>query len=268
MKTRVISGACLLAVMAAMIFISVYTRILFFFIVGVLCIREYCGRLAEKGIKTVAWVMYGEMIVFLILALTRCGPMTYISTLIFSVCFAFFSAILNHSISCESVIYTVFGLCYPGFVCGLIMIIGGSEHWHQALALGFLPSIICDAFCLFGGRLWGKTKLCPQVSPNKTWEGSLTGAASSVISGVLIYFLCKAFAPLPLWFCIVTSLFSSTAGQVGDLAESLLKRHIGVKDFSNLIPGHGGMFDRADALIFSIPTAYLCIYFVYYFNLV
>lgn len=64
---------------------------------------------------------------------------------------------------------------------------------------------------------------------------------------------------VPFWLCVVTALLASTMGQIGDLAESLVKRMIGVKDFSNLIPGHGGMFDRADSLLFSIPTAYLCL---------
>ena len=67
------------------------------------------------------------------------------------------------------------------------------------------------------------------------------------------------YSPLPLAVCVVTAVLASSLGQIGDLAESLIKRMIGVKDFSNLIPGHGGMFDRADSLLFAIPTAYFCI---------
>jgi phosphatidate cytidylyltransferase len=80
-----------------------------------------------------------------------------------------------------------------------------------------------------------------------------------VLTGLLVYWLSTYYLPMPLWLCVVTALVASTMGQIGDLAESLIKRMIGVKDFSNLIPGHGGMFDRADSLLFSIPTAYICL---------
>ena len=100
-------------------------------------------------------------------------------------------------------------------------------------------------------------------------EGAVIGAVSAVLTGVLIYYLGvwganiawlgKLYSPVPLWLCVLVSLVASTMGQIGDLAESLIKRMIGVKDFSNLIPGHGGMLDRADSLLFSIPTAYFCL---------
>ena len=80
-----------------------------------------------------------------------------------------------------------------------------------------------------------------------------------MIIGFLIGVL-RLFPDIPVWVCVVTALVASSLGQIGDLAESLLKRMIGTKDFSDLIPGHGGMMDRADSLLFSIPTAYLCLH--------
>ena len=70
-----------------------------------------------------------------------------------------------------------------------------------------------------------------------------------------------------MWVLITTCLLASSMGQMGDLVESLVKRMLGLKDFSNLIPGHGGMFDRADSLLFSIPTAFLCLDLCVYFHL-
>ena len=119
------------------------------------------------------------------------------------------------------------------------------------------------------GCAFGRHKMAPTMSPNKTWEGAICGAVSSVFTGILVWglgLLCadlpwlgSLYSPLPLAVCVVTAVLASALGQIGDLAESLIKRMIGVKDFSNLIPGHGGMFDRADSLLFAIPTAYFCI---------
>lgn len=268
MKKRVVSVAVLLLLMAVFVFLSEVTRVIFFFIVGILLAYEYSTRFNEKGIHVCSWILYAYSIIQLILTLTHCGSMTYVASFMFMICLAFFSGILQNSVSGEGTIFTVAGLAYPGFIMGLLLIIVSSNHWHQSLALSCIPVWVCDSLCLFGGKWWGKHKLCPEVSPNKTWEGSITGALSSLPSGILVYFICKSFAPLPLWFCILVAFLSSTTGQIGDLAESLLKRYIGVKDFSNLIPGHGGMFDRADSLIFAIPTAYFCLYFFNYFGVI
>ena len=268
MKKRVLSAAFLLAVMCAFVLFSEVTRLIFFFAVGIMCSYEYCARASENGICVIPWVFYGMIGVSLVLSITHCGPMTYISTFMFSICIALFSAVISGKAAGEGIIYTVAGLAYPGVAILLMMIISVSGHWHQSLALGFFSSIICDTFCLLGGSRFGKHKLCPEVSPNKTWEGSICGAASSLISGVLVWLICRLFAPLPLWFCMVTAFLSSTTGQIGDLAESMLKRHFGIKDFSNLIPGHGGMFDRADSIMFAVPTAYFCLYCVEYFGII
>ena len=97
------------------------------------------------------------------------------------------------------------------------------------------------------------------MSPNKSVEGCVIGAVFSMLPGLIIWLL-PIFPNVSLPVCLLICLISSTLGQIGDLAESLIKRMIGIKDFSNLIPGHGGMFDRVDSLLFSIPTAYLCLH--------
>ena len=140
------------------------------------------------------------------------------------------------------------------------MVISVSRIWAFTLILACLSTWVCDSFAMFGGRWFGKHKVAPLVSPNKTVEGCVCGFLSSLVTGVIIYFIPGLCPGIPLWLCVLTCAVASTMGQIGDLAESLLKRMIGVKDFSNLIPGHGGMFDRADSLLFSIPTAYLCLF--------
>jgi len=109
-----------------------------------------------------------------------------------------------------------------------------------------------DTAAYFVGRLFGKRKLFPSVSPHKTWEGFFGGMAGS-IAGMLA---AKAtfFAALSFTDCLIVGLFAGIIGPIGDLSESMLKRTYQVKDSSHVIPGHGGMLDRIDALIFNAPA--------------
>ena len=139
------------------------------------------------------------------------------------------------------------------------MMISVSQIWLVTLAFGCLSSWVCDTFALLGGIRFGRHKVAPLVSPHKTWEGCICGALSSLAAGLLLWLL-PVFPEVSLLTALATCFIASTLGQIGDLSESLIKRMIGVKDFSNLIPGHGGMFDRADSLLFSIPAAYICLH--------
>ena len=265
MKTRVISAALLLVIAVAAVFLSFYTRVLLFAVCGGLCMHELVVNLKNKGINCASWVLYLFFAAMLFLTYTHCGWMTYIACFIAAAYLSLTSGVLNKNVSAEGAVYTVFALAYPCYPMGLAMIIASSHRWLPTLAIGCLCTWMCDTFALLGGSRFGKHKLCPAVSPNKTIEGSVCGAIAAVITGIIIYFgsqyiSLSAITPLPLYVCLIISFLASTAGQIGDLAESLIKRFLGVKDFSNLIPGHGGMFDRVDSLMFSIPTAYLCLY--------
>jgi len=112
-----------------------------------------------------------------------------------------------------------------------------------------------DTCAYFAGRLFGRHKLHPAVSPNKTWEGFAGGAFGSVAGMFVARWV--AFPALTTVDCIALGLLGAVLGPLGDLCESLLKRAHGVKDSGTLIPGHGGLLDRVDALLFNAPAVYL-----------
>jgi phosphatidate cytidylyltransferase len=110
---------------------------------------------------------------------------------------------------------------------------------------------VCDAMAFFVGRRWGKHKLWPRISPKKTWEGFAGGAVAALIAGLV---LGVGLVAIPWWQGVLLGALVAVAAPFGDLAESLFKRLANVKDSSQLIPGHGGMLDRLDSLLFVFPV--------------
>jgi phosphatidate cytidylyltransferase len=153
----------------------------------------------------------------------------------------------------------LFVLVYPFLLYAVIIKLSTCETWLPVFSIAILSSWVCDSAALSGGMAWGRHKLAPSISPNKTVEGSVIGAASSLLVGILLYYLLRQYYPLTLFKSITTAFVCSSFCQVGDLAASNVKRRAGVKDFSNLIPEHGGIMDKFDSLLFSIPTAWLCL---------
>ena len=195
-----------------------------------------------------------------LLAIFHAGAIAYIACMAGGIYLALLDGIIRHKVSGDGSVYTIMGLAYPSFLFGLLMMISVSPSWLEVLVLACLSTWVCDSFALFGGKRFGKHHVAPDVSPNKTVEGCVCGFISALVTGLIIYLIPGLCEGIPLWLCVLTCAVASTMGQIGDRAESLIKRMIGVKDFSNLIPGHGGMFDRADSLLFSIPTAYICLF--------
>ena len=121
-----------------------------------------------------------------------------------------------------------------------------------------------DIVALYVGRMWGRHKMAPSLSPNKTWEGAAGSLAGSLaVTGLLIElgnllaqwnFVRLSFADEVWWYWLILAALVNVAAQVGDLAESALKRSAGVKDSGSLLPGHGGMLDRIDALLLAAPV--------------
>lgn len=260
MKKRVISAVVLLAISLTCVFLSPITRVLFFAAAGILCAYELSRNYEKLDVYCGAWVMYTYVGAQALLAIFHAGVIAYIACMAGGIYLALLDGIIRHKVSGDGAVYTIMGLAYPSFLFGLLMMISVSPSWLEVLVLACLSTWVCDSFALFGGKRFGKHHVAPDVSPNKTVEGCICGFISALATGVIIYLIPDLCEGIPLWLCVLTCAVASTMGQIGDLAESLIKRMIGVKDFSNLIPGHGGMFDRADSLLFSIPTAYICLF--------
>ncbi len=130
------------------------------------------------------------------------------------------------------------------------------EMGHAWILFLFAIIWIGDTGAYYGGRSLGKTPLAPSVSPNKTVEGAVSGLLGSLVgAGLMQIWL---LSEVSLVHCLIVALVCGIIGQFGDLAESLLKRNTGVKDSGNLIPGHGGVLDRIDSLLFAGPAFFLC----------
>lgn len=116
---------------------------------------------------------------------------------------------------------------------------------------------VSDTFAFFGGKMFGRHKLAERISPKKTWEGSITGFIFTIISGIVFSFFYPNHSVYHwLSVAVVVGLFA----QIGDLFESSLKRSVKVKDSSSLIPGHGGVLDRFDSLLFAVPALYILLF--------
>ena len=137
------------------------------------------------------------------------------------------------------------------------------------LCLTFSVPLLGDVFALYIGSAIGGPKFCPAVSPKKTIAGSIGGLAGSVAAAMIVFGLSHVFcnaatlAKLPVWWhYLLLGFLGGIAGQIGDLFASLVKRHSGIKDFSNLFPGHGGMLDRLDSVLFMAVLMYCYLMFV------
>ncbi len=155
---------------------------------------------------------------------------------------------------------TVFSLSHLAYLLSLPQIDGFSAGGRGMLLFIVFITEINDVFQFIWGKLIGKHKIIPKVSPNKTWEGFIGGILTTTLTGYFLRFL----TPFSGTEALIITFFIGCAGFIGDVVVSAVKRDIGLKDTGNLIPGHGGMLDRIDSLSMTAPLFFYIIYNLYY----
>lgn len=160
---------------------------------------------------------------------------------------------------------TILGFVYCGYFPLQLQFLRdmNSAQYHDGLGfvvMMFTAILLTDVGCYYAGTKFGKNKLAPVISPNKTIEGSMGGMICAVIGASVVGY----FIGVEWYISVIAGLICTVFAQIGDLCESLIKRDAGVKDSGNSLPGHGGFLDRCDSFIFTIPVMYyFCKYFVF-----
>ena len=153
-------------------------------------------------------------------------------------------------------IWSLAGIIYIGLLLGLLVSlrIDAGREW---LYLVILCTFGSDTAAFFIGRVVGRHKLAPSISPGKTWEGAIGGLFGAIIISLLFTLSTPVQLSIGYGEAIILGILISICGQVGDLAESKLKRHKGIKESGTLVPGHGGLLDRLDSILFAGLAVYI-----------
>lgn len=259
---RILSAAFLVPLILLLIFYA--SKLIFILVVsGIAGLSAYeFGTIAlASRHRAFSWLLaVHAAILSLAVSLFFAVPPVILAALPFTIlslfCFCMFS---DHPIdkSLFSFVFCLSGTFYCGLLVGFIGLTFQTQstngpYWILLLLLG---TFMGDTGAYTFGRLFGKRKLAPSLSPGKTWAGAFGGLLTTSVSLTVLRFF--AFPDMSLPFVLLLSFSLSAACQLGDLAESFIKRGIGVKDSGHLIPGHGGILDRIDALMFGAPIVFL-----------
>jgi phosphatidate cytidylyltransferase len=167
----------------------------------------------------------------------------------------------------QSWVWTLTGILYLGWTLGHYVALRQLDHGRELVILAVFTTFACDTSAFFVGRAWGRHHMAPAISPHKTWEGAIGGFVGAVAAALALRSLLSLgdwSLPLNYVEAIAVGCLIGVVAQLGDLLESLLKRRAGVKDSGNLIPGHGGVLDRIDSLVFTgVIVYYFVLWMVY-----
>ena len=274
LRTRVLNGLAIF--LAAMLVLWVGLPLLApaFVFLSLVALSEYAELMRLRGVPVRKRSLYVAAVLTLPASLpstypgmpTLAGGVSWREALL--VAFVIYVLVLevvsaNRS-SINAAGFTIAGYLYVPFLLGYVVTLRYTPDGHLGLwflAIPLLSAVASDVGAYMLGSLFGRTPLAPRVSPKKTIEGALGGLLLALVIVAATAALARQAVGLELGFgtVVVLTLITSLAAQLGDLFESLLKRWAGVKDAGVFLPGHGGVLDRIDSLLFTFPVSYLVV---------
>ncbi|MGI5850866.1 MAG: phosphatidate cytidylyltransferase [Caldicoprobacterales bacterium] len=255
---RILSAALGIIFIFFMLYIGGWFFRVSVLIMSLIMMHEFYHAFIKKGYKPLTWLGYLFIIILFCSYLVSYKYLVVLITLF--VLIGLTLPVFIKGVSIMDILTTVFATLYPGMLIFFLIPLAFKSYPYgmNLLILAFLITWSTDTFAYFLGMAFGKKKLCPSVSPNKTVEGSLGGLFGGIIIGILYGLILNQNHKfgIPLYHFGFMGLLGGILSQLGDLSASSIKRFCGVKDFGKILPGHGGLLDRFDSLLFTLPTIY------------
>ena len=262
LAVRIVSALLALPVVIALIQYSVYTFLTLLTFVTAVCVYEFMD-MTQGNDAPARWFLTIVGTAFMLAVMTGLISVPLISCVLIAVLIFFLFRTGDMDTVAQRAAHGMTGILWAG---GLLAATGALRLLPDGEAWLYLACVLAwgsDTGAYFAGKYLGKHKLYEKVSPKKTWEGSIGGVIAATAGAFGLTYLYGAPKIDPLHLAVIAPI-ASALGQIGDLAESLLKRSVGVKDSGKIMPGHGGLLDRVDALVFAGPA--LLAYAVYVLN--
>lgn len=278
LRTRVISSLIGLMLLFAVVLSGKYVLGAALFVIALVGMHEFYNAVESAGYKPIRIVGYVSCLPIFFIGLNGSigridtyidlfKSINYFSFGLFVIIIILFSiSIFKHDIyNLNDIALTVFGIFYVAFLFSFLVLARNLKHGSYFIWLVFI-GWATDIFAYFAGRSFGKNKILPSVSPNKTVEGAIGGVVGCVIA-TLLYGLFlnqrNLIEPnIPIFHYVIIGILNGTLSQLGDWSASSIKRYVKIKDYGKIMPGHGGVLDRFDSILFVAPVVYFYISFI------
>lgn len=257
MLKRIVSAIIGLPFLLAVIIAGEIPLFIAFLVISLIALWEFYNACKNKFTPMEIVGYIGAIIILIVINFTL--QFSYILMLfsILVIILNIIKLIYNNKYNFVDISITLYSLVYVPFLLGHVLLIFKQPN-NIVIWFVFITAWGTDTLAYFSGYLFGRRKLCPSISPKKTVEGAIGGTLGSmVVSLVFGYFFLRDH----LFVVALIGILGSVAAQIGDLSASLIKRYIDIKDFGNIMPGHGGVLDRFDSILFTAPTIYYILIF-------
>lgn len=237
-------------------------------IIAIMALHEYfkCFQIKSKALLGVGY--FASALIACIHLIPLGSALILISVLVPIVITILFALVIFSEMktNIKDIAITFFGICYITIFFMFIPIINGMKDGKILVWYPMIASWGTDIFAYIIGKKFGKHKFS-EISPNKTIEGCIGGIIGAIILTIIYTCFVNIYTDMNISYIYITivSIVLSIIGQLGDFAASSIKRYVGVKDFSDLIPGHGGILDRIDSVLFIAPFAYMLLMLLKFF---